>query len=808
MSHRTCLLVLPFLLTSGEEAAVSLNRSGLAAAAPATVIVPIVLDVQTASAHYTTRLSLTNAAPTAQSVTLTYTPSLGTREGGGSRSLSFGPLEQKVLANAISSLRELGLAIPDAAPNSPQGGTLAVTYDGSAGAVFALARTTTPTAAPQPLGEAGLAYGAIRAEDAFTSRAVVYGLRSNADERSNLAVFNAGAEPVTVSVTAFSGAGDRARFTVSGGVTLGPYAWTQWNGVLASVGLVNGWVVIERRSPSGRFGAYGVVNDNVTNDGSYLAAAAGDPSGVALALPVLVETTAYKTDLVLANSGLDAATMGLYYAESLSPAAGAGGLVNVTLNPGEQRLVPNAVDFLRRSGAAIGPPGKGDYAGAVRVAVRGVQLTEVSVMARTTGASSTGGRFGLAYPAIDSSRYATTQAMLYGLESGPTDRTNVAVVHAGDDGSGAIGLRLEALDESGAVRSSTTVTLSPGRWSQPPGFFSGSGLLRGSVRVTRVEGSAPLLAYAVVNDGAAPGRRTGDGSYVPMQRAPAWTTLASVHEARQEVTVAELDGRIYLLGGIGNNVVSSSVEVYDFETNRWSFAAPLPEPLHHPSSVAVGGALYVIGGYTNLSFAPTDSVYVYLPGADRWSPIARLPSRRGALASVAIDGKIYTVGGAGAGATGELDVYDPETNRWTPLAPMPTPREHVAAGVVDGKLYVAGGRNAQSFVLRTLEEYDRETNTWRSRAPMPTGRSGIAGAVAGGRFYVLGGEGNASSPKGTFAENESYDPATDTWRSELPMLTPRHGIGAAVSGRRIGIPAGGPVAGFSRTDVFEVFVVP
>ncbi len=42
----------------------------------------------------------------------------------------------------------------------------------------------------------------------------------------------------------------------------------------------------------------------------------------------------------------------------------------------------------------------------------------------------------------------------------------------------------------------------------------------GWVRVRRLSGTAPWVAYAVVNDGAGPGERTGDGAYVPMVATP------------------------------------------------------------------------------------------------------------------------------------------------------------------------------------------------------------------------------------------------------------------------------------------------
>ena len=49
-----------------------------------------------------------------------------------------------------------------------------------------------------------------------------------------------------------------------------------------------------------------------------------------------------------------------------------------------------------------------------------------------------------------------------------------------------------------------------------------------------------------------------------------------------------------------------------------------------------------------------------------------------------------------------------------------------------------------------------------------------------------------------FAQNEAYDPATDSWTTMAPMPTPRHGTGAAVVGNAIYITAGGLVTGGSQ----------
>jgi hypothetical protein len=60
------------------------------------------------------------------------------------------------------------------------------------------------------------------------------------------------------------------------------------------------------------------------------------------------------------------------------------------------------------------------------------------------------------------------------------------------------------------------VSLQPGGWRQLDNFLGNLGLTSEWVEVRRVSGTAPWMAYGVVNDGGVPGERTGDGAYVPM----------------------------------------------------------------------------------------------------------------------------------------------------------------------------------------------------------------------------------------------------------------------------------------------------
>lgn len=137
---------------------------------------------------------------------------------------------------------------------------------------------------------------------------------------------------------------------------------------------------------------------------------------------------------------------------------------------------------------------------------------------------------------------------------------------------------------------------------------------------------------------------------------------------------------------------------------------------------------------------------------------------------------------------------------------MPTPREHLAAVAVHGRLFAISGRRGGAN-RDAMEMYDPLANRWTSRAPIPTARSGIAAAAFGERIYVFGGEGNPSTPSGVFGEVESYDVAADAWRSEPRMPTPRHGLGAALLGGAIYVPAGAAVAGFGITATNEALAI-
>lgn len=279
---------------------------------------------------------------------------------------------------------------------------------------------------------------------------------------------------------------------------------------------------------------------------------------------------------------------------------------------------------------------------------------------------------------------------------------------------------------------------------------------------------------------------TGNGPLgMPKEEA-----LPDLDAVRQEHSVVALGGIVYVIGGYVANTNSASVLAYDPATKMYQSVADFPAPLNHGNAGALNGKVYVAGFYvsSNMSTA-TAQTYAYDPGADQWTEVMPLPAgtERGA-ACVAVDGDyLYVIGGAHDGkSVDDVSRYDAKNDRWDTLEKLPERREHCAAGAIGGIIYVGGGRvDGITGIEPKSWAYDPAKDAWSQRADLDPARGGLAGAVLAGRLLVFGGEGNQDATSGVFPDIDAYDPATNTWQNVGSMLVPRHGYGAAVVGERI-----------------------
>ena len=220
-----------------------------------------------------------------------------------------------------------------------------------------------------------------------------------------------------------------------------------------------------------------------------------------------------------------------------------------------------------------------------------------------------------------------------------------------------------------------------------------------------------------------------------------WTSEAKLPgEGLNAPAAAAIGGRVYLIGGFGTttNRPVAAVHAYDTETRRWSDVAPLPAPRGGHAAVVVGGKIHVLGGGNSVSTLADHSVYD--PGTNTWMERAKLPRSMGSVAGVVFEGKLWSVGGrSGPGDFGDVYVYDAAADAWTPGVAIPA-RGTGGAAAIGGSLYYFGGESqATSRVLGDVLRLDPRAKAWVAAAPLPTPRNFARAVVFNGRVYVIGG---------------------------------------------------------------------
>ncbi len=225
-----------------------------------------------------------------------------------------------------------------------------------------------------------------------------------------------------------------------------------------------------------------------------------------------------------------------------------------------------------------------------------------------------------------------------------------------------------------------------------------------------------------------------------------WSAGALAPGPSSEGAGAAHGGLFYNLGGRGPGFTANWS--YDPATDLWTANPPMPTGRAGLAAAVVGNALYAIGGRINTggpnSGLPLAVVERYDIDAGSWSAVAPLPAPRSDLAAAAVGGKIYVFGGFDAAGLplASVDVYDPVSDTWAgPLAPMPTARGAMYGVASKGNtVFVIGGWDLIIPGLQTVEAYRVPSNTWTAGLPpMPTGRAEAGACGHGGRVYIVGG---------------------------------------------------------------------
>jgi D-alanyl-D-alanine carboxypeptidase len=504
------------LRTNGFQQPAQLPLTGLASGS---FFVPVVLSAVGANnSFFTTELTLTNRGASPATVRYVYTAAAGAGSGSFTDPQVLPAGRQVIVGNVIEFLRSHGLGIADTGSSI---GTLSISFTGVAESdVSVTARTTTPVRGPSgdPVGRAGLAYSGLAPDKTLGGTVYLCGLRESDSDRSNIALQNAGDGDVTLRITLVSG--DDGTPYEARDVVLPPGGFQQ----LSVASLAGGartqqgfFSMIEQTGGTAPYYAYGVINDNSTSDGSFITPRTVSQSGPAgMTLPVVVETSAYSTEVVLNNLSASVKTVRLTVPSSAIPDGTTS--IDMVLPAWSQRLIPGFVDYVRSNSPAGTIASGVAYVGPLFVTSPGGDLAGISVSARTSNPSPTGsGSLGLFYTAVPDGGAATGKLLLAGLQQNDQNRTNLALINTGEVDSSPSTFRIEIFDgETGLKAAEKTQEVPARQLVQVNAILAdpATGVRNGWIKVIRTAGVNPFLGYVVVNDGAAVGTGTGDGAFV------------------------------------------------------------------------------------------------------------------------------------------------------------------------------------------------------------------------------------------------------------------------------------------------------
>lgn len=274
------------------------------------------------------------------------------------------------------------------------------------------------------------------------------------------------------------------------------------------------------------------------------------------------------------------------------------------------------------------------------------------------------------------------------------------------------------------------------------------------------------------------GEAAGDALMMPVARA--------AHSA-----VALEDGRVLLIGGCvaescERGPDSSTVDVFDPNTNQFDRAGTLLSPRVSTTTAALGGGRVLIaGGWVGSTVTNSTELFEARAGRSRSGP--NLSSPRADMAVVVLrDGRVLLAGGFDGGrAVDDIDVFDPSDGSLREIGTLSIARTGAgAASLPDGRvLVVGGGVNGVTGLRATATAEIIDPGSGKSRMTGSLREARYKHAVAAlkdGRVLALGGSDERDS-RGKLDTIESYDPASGRFTPAGRMFAKRYKIGSAVA---------------------------
>jgi hypothetical protein len=252
--------------------------------------------------------------------------------------------------------------------------------------------------------------------------------------------------------------------------------------------------------------------------------------------------------------------------------------------------------------------------------------------------------------------------------------------------------------------------------------------------------------------------------------AGTWTSRAAMVTSRSYAAAAGgSNGRLYVFGGYlgGSNVPGTLVEEYNPATDTWTIRAPMPTARARAKAIQLNGMIYVIGGVNAFGVA-VNTVEAYNPLTNSWITRAPMSSPRADFGASIINAvvplnateAVVAGGRLNLGTTGlsGIERYNSITNTWVPFGNLAFARYGNALAFDAGMqyLYEGGGYINGGFISSTFNvSYSTNVLGWISvnggglQMPAPMADFGMFFFLTptfSGEAVVVGGTGMGNAP--------------------------------------------------------------
>jgi N-acetylneuraminic acid mutarotase len=233
--------------------------------------------------------------------------------------------------------------------------------------------------------------------------------------------------------------------------------------------------------------------------------------------------------------------------------------------------------------------------------------------------------------------------------------------------------------------------------------------------------------------------------------------------------------------------------------NTWTSGAAMPTAAWTPAVAVLGKEIYLVGGVDSADSLIAD-VQIFAPATNTWTAGVALPTAISYASAAVVKNILYVMGGYdGSGYSNAVWAYSTKTKSWASKATMPVAASDAGVAVYKDIIYVIGGNGSENLRLNTVQSYDPATDTWTQEAPLLNGKSEPSAAAVGST--IVAADGYTTSGDG--GDNEGYDVATNTWRALTADPTPRNGACGGAIGSLMYV-AGGDTGGGPGTPALDV----